>query len=196
MKKTILLFAFLAASMLLMSQTPPTPQLKTHNPQGLEAAPTYIAVYGLDAETTDWLFTYSEDMRCYGSKQYKGKYIEDGELKTIPGFGTLVWALPDNPNTAFKDGFDKKEVVNFGYYDASEDKYYELTSNKMYNFTPADSSEVDNVTYSGLTIYKIRDVEVGNEISLIVTPELFTPILEYEYLPISRDVYRDENIFF
>jgi len=93
----------------------------------------------------------------------------------VHNFGT-------NKSTTTKEGFIIGEKMFLGYYDSTNDKYFNLRNN------------VD-LKYESLGInYAV--VVKAEEIELNIHQALLAPVLEFEHLKDSFDVYKENKLFF
>lgn len=174
MKRLILTLLIIASAFISNGQSsgtfPPTPVLANY--EFKETNPAFIVLSNtrelLNVDSADYYFTYDSTMYCRGGFYAVYDYAR---------------AFGDNTDMAGKQGFNYNEEIYVGFYDASENKYYNLQSGTKF-------------IYKSLALYYVNDITLGEEIQLIVNPELITSTLNYQYLPTSMDVYLDENLFF
>lgn len=149
-------------------KSPPTAELMHY--QIKESLPSFVVVRNaatLFVTPEDYFFTYDDAMYCHG-----GYY---GDIPYARAFGT-------DKTTTTKEGFALGEKINLGFYDASEDKYFNLITDQA-------------LTYKSLGLYYVVAVK-GQEIELNIHSALLNTEIEVLHLPESFDVYKDENLFF
>lgn len=181
MKKigSIFLMLLIAAfSFVAMGQSPPAPQLLFHK---TGANPAFVSVQGLTMDFVDgqdYLFGYGESMQCYGSYQVLG------EVSIIPLYG-------DDGYDPGKQGFDFREAINLGYYDAQTGDFYKLSGTS----TGWQSGESADMVWMPLGLYKYQVDGVTEGVSLIVDAELAEVKIVIKG-PDRWDVVKDNESYF
>jgi hypothetical protein len=157
MKKTIVTMLILLSFMFAVAQ--PAPELLYHKTQ---PNPAFISVSGLTmdfVDQQDYLFTYTDEMKCAGYYQFTGN----------PGFVLAMGKDQWDP------GFDFREIINIGLYDTQTDTFFKLKGNATdWNNNPTD------LIWMSLNLLRFEVTGLDGEIELQVDTELSETVLKIE----------------